>query len=458
MRLNKSRHRAIRLQNQIFTVLFLIVIGLLGWISNQQRFQFDWTAGGRNSLSSASEELLSRLDGPIKITAFAFEDKVLRTQIREMVDRYRRHKSDITFIFINPDQQPEKVRELGITMDGELIVEYQGRSERVQVASESALTNSLQRLARTEKRWVVFLSGHGERSPFGQANHDFENFGKALAKKGIIIQELNLVETPVVPDNVATLVIAGPQAELLDGEVRLIVDYVERGGNLLWLQDPGNLQGLYPLAEQLGIRLLTGTIVDATTQLLGIDDPSFALVSRYSAHPVTMNFQKLTLFPVAAALEQEEDASDFHIQPFLSTTESSWTERGTREGEIEFDVGTEEQQGPLDIGFALTRRVDAENGDADSANSPQRIIVIGDGDFLSNSYLGNGGNLDLGLNIVQWLNQDDQLVAIPATVAPDQSLTLSKTATLVIGFGFLFVMPALLIGIGAGIWVRRRKR
>lgn len=458
MRINKTRHRVIRLQNQLFTVLFLIVIALLGWLSNRYTAQFDWTNGGRNSLSETSQRVVVQMDGKINITAFAFEDKVTRTQINDLIGRYQNHKKEIKLTFVNPDKQPERVRQLGVTNNGELLIEFDGKSEKVKTATERLLTNALQRLNRVEKRWVAFLTGHGERNPFGQANHDFETFGQTLTSKGISVQTINLIETAAIPTNSSLLVIASPQVALLDGEVALIKDYIKQGGNLLWLQDPDGLQGLYPLAEQLGLEFLPGTIVDASTQLLGIDDPSFALVSRYSIHPITKEFQSLTLFPVASALAKEEGESGFQTQAILSTLERSWTETSPREGEIQFDAGSEETRGPLDLGFALTRPVGENPADEEQPSKEQRIVVIGDGDFLSNSYIGNGANLDLGLNIVQWLNEDDQLLNIPARTAPDLSLNLSKTGSAIIGIGFLIVLPALLIGSGTIIWFKRRRR
>lgn len=88
----------------------------------------------------------------------------------------------------------------------------------------------------------------------------------------------------------------------------------------------------------------------------------------------------------------------------------------------------------------------------------QRIVVIGDGDFLSNAFLGNGGNLDLGLNIIQWLSRSDALINIPSKTAPDRKLELSPIASGAIAVGFLFVLPIVLIGTGAIVWFKRRRR
>jgi ABC-type uncharacterized transport system involved in gliding motility auxiliary subunit len=493
MKINRKTHLEIRLQNIVFTLLFLIVVGLLAWLSTRYTAQFDWTAGSRHTLSEASRKVLEVVKGPVTVTAYARETPQLRQKIREQVDRYGRYKKDLSLNFVNPDTQPDKVRELGITVDGELVVEYQGRTEKVQDAAESTLTNALQRLATAEERHVVFLEGHGERSPEGQANHDLGQFGDELERKGITVSLVNLAVTPKIPDNTNVLVLAGPRAALLPGELGLIQDYVKKGGNLLWLADPGDLHGLAPLAQQLGIKFLPGTVVDASTQLFGINDPTFALVAEYSPHPITSNFGTMTVFPAAAAIDKTP-GGNFEGEPLLSTLERSWTETGPIQGKIQFDAGKEERQGPLDIGYALSRQVQPEPAQPagtenkspekpekkdgkpepkpavgqkpdeaktqEEAKKPveQRVVVIGDGDFLANAYLGNGGNLDLGLNIVHWLSQSEAFINVPAKTAPDRKLELSPAAQGVIALGFLILLPLALIGTGAAIWFQRRRR
>jgi ABC-type uncharacterized transport system involved in gliding motility auxiliary subunit len=487
MKINRKTHLEIRLQNLLFTVLFLAVVGLLGWLSTRYSTQFDWTAGSRHTLSEASRKVLDLLQGPVTITAYARENQQARQQIRDQVGRYSRYKKDVALNFVNPDTQPDKVRELGITTDGEMTVEYQGRTDKLQEAGEATLTNALQRLATAEERHVVFLEGHGERSPQGQANHDLNQFADELERKGITVSMVNLGVTSAIPDNTDVLVLAGPRAKLLPGEVGLIQDYVKKGGNLLWLADPGDLHGLGALAGQLGLKFLPGVVVDASTQLLGIDDPTFALVADYPHHPITLGFQAMAMFPAAAAIEKSGQG-EFEKEPLLSTLPRSWTEIGAIEGKVLFEPDKNEHQGPLDIGYALTRQITPPEPEKkaepakenppkpDAGKKPegekkvedaqektpkpttQRIVVIGDGDFLSNAFLGNGGNLDLGVNIVQWLGRSDALINIPSKTAPDRKLELSSVASGVIAIGFLFVLPLALVGAGATIWFKRRRR
>jgi ABC-type uncharacterized transport system involved in gliding motility auxiliary subunit len=472
MQVTRTSRIRIRLQNIVFVGLFLAVLGLLAWLSTRYVFQADWTAGGRNTLSEGSVKLLQRMEGPIRITAFAREDEALRGHIKDVVERYQRAKADVMLSFVNPDAEPQRVRDLGITLDGELLVEYQGRQEKIQDLSEQSLSNALQRVALSGERWIVFLEGHGERAPKGQANHDLGEWVRELERSGLKTQRINLAKNPAIPDNTAVLVIAGPQVDLLPGEATLIQQYLDKGGNLFWLGEPGGLHGLETVAEMLGVSFLPGTVVDATTQLFGIQNPAFALVAEYPPHPILRDFAAVTLFPMASALELD-DGGDWQSTPLLRTLPRSWSETGEIEGEIRFDEGTGERAGPLTIGVALTRTFDRPESEAgqnaeqtvedtgpgeDSEGREQRVVVIGDGDFLSNAYLGNGANLDLGLNIIRWLTRDEQFIDIRVKPAPDLTLTLSNTASAVIGIGFLFVVPLALLAGGITIWYRRRRR
>ncbi len=455
MRITKQSRRQIRFQNAMFVVVLLGCIGLLAWLSTRYVAEADWTANHSNSLSDTSERLLNTLAGPVRVTAFARENKELRDGIRDLIERYRRVKPDVALEFKNPDAEPEHVRELGITRDGELLVEYQDRHEKVSQLKEEPLTNALMRLARGGQTRALFLTGHGDRDPKGEANFALGNLGKVLQQKGIELNTLNLAEKPAIPKDTRLLVIASPQTKLLPGEVTLIERYVDGGGNLLWLTEPGQSAGLEPLADKLGIEILPGTVVDAGTQMLGINSPAFALVPQYPRHPITKGMDSLTLFPEAAAL-QADTTGDWKVTPLLTTLARSWTETGPLDSAtLEFNADADEHAGPLDIGLVLTRPRKTE-GVGDSANE-QRVVVIGDGDFLSNSYLGNGGNLDLGLNLFNWLSNDDRLVAIAARSAGDTQLQLGRTAQILIGFGFLFGLPALLLGGGLFIWWKRRR-
>lgn len=456
MEITKTTRNQLRLQNIIFIILFSSIIGLLAWLSHKYSFESDWTNNNRNTLSEASIKLLEQIPAPVKITTFIPDGNLMsnRQYINELVAKYQKYKSDITLEIINPDIAPDLVRELKVTNYGEVIVEYQGRNEHITQLNEQTLTNTLQRLLRQGERRILFTSGHGERSPKGHANFDLNNFSEKLEIKGISTELLKLNETPNIPD-VAAVVIASPQVDFLPGEVKLLVDYVEKGGNLLWMLEPGtSLFGLQPLAKLLGINFIPGTIVDPTAQMMNINDPSFALITSYPDHAITRDFQYISIFPKAIGIDYQNVNENWIAAPFLQTVARSWSETGILKGTIDYNAD-KDIVGPLTIGLALNQK-EKNKEEANTNTQNQRIVILGDGDFLSNTYLGNQGNLNIGHNIVNWISNDDNFILIPSSDTVDKQINLSDLAGAIIGLVFLIIIPLGLIISGAFIWYKRR--
>ena len=449
--MNSNVRLMLKIQSALFVVLLLVVVGLLAWLSNRYVLQLDWTATQRNSLSAASRMLVDELDGPVKISAYAREDKVLRQAIQDLVGRYQKHKSDIELVFVNPDRNPDEVRRLAISSDRELVVKYSTRSANVKTLNESNLTNALYRVSRPEDRRLVYLKGHGERDLLGKANHDLGNFGTQLENRGFKIIGLNLLEAGAIPENTDTLVLSGGEVDWLPGEIALILAFVDHGGNLFWLSDPDQSDASTPLAESLGVRFLPGRVIEPTTRVFGVDDPSVVAITRYGAHPATRNFNLITVFPGAAAISVGTP-DGWESSPLLLTTGQSWSETESIDRQARPDRA-DEASGPLQIGLALSRPRNDSQGAAQ-----QRVVIIGDGDFLANNYLVNAGNLQLGLNLINWLAGDHDFIDIPATTAPDLVFSLSGARSLVVAFVPLAVMPVALLAAGFFVWRLRRSR
>jgi ABC-type uncharacterized transport system involved in gliding motility auxiliary subunit len=445
----------IRLQSGLFVVLFLSVVGLLGWLSQLNPLSIDLSANQRNSLSAETIRLVKSLQHPIDITIFISPVNENREVLERLFERYQHQQPLVKFRSLNPDLTPELLRQYDIRSDGEVLIEYQGRSEKISQVSEAKVTNAIQRLVRLGDRWLVFLQGHGERNPYSESNHDFSEFASRLAGNGFTIENLALTQTNSIPQNTDVLVIASPQVALLPGEIELIQEYIERGGSLLWLADTEQtIDSMELISDQLGIEFLPGVIVDPSSQLLGLNRIDFALVANYPRHPVTQGIDSLSLFPQAQALEFYDETNTWQQRSFLLSSDASWNETGSMSGEVFKGDNDDETPGPLDIGMTLS----ASHEPDDAPQFEQRIAIVGDADFLSNRYLGNGSNLEIGLNLMNWLGHDDNLISISPRAAPDTRLELSQTQQIIIGLGFLIFLPLSLFGSGLTIWLKRRNR
>jgi ABC-type uncharacterized transport system involved in gliding motility auxiliary subunit len=452
MKISLKTHRNYHLQQLFFYLLLIAVIGLLAKVSTQYNKHWDWTENSRHTLSDTSITLLTTLESPITIKAFVDPNSDLKQPLKILTQRYQSVSPRISVDFIDPNFAPDQVRDFNIQQQGEMIVTDGNKLEHVFDLSEQSLTNAIMSVARSKQQWLLFIEGHGERSPFSEANFNLSAWAQQLKAKGFNYRGFNLAENSQIPTNTAAIILASPEKPWFQGEFAILKSYIEDGGNLLWLAEPNTHHYLTSLAEQLDIEFTPGTIIDPNAELLGINDPQFVLITDYANHPISQSSTSVTLLPKATAIEPNEVQSTWKFIDLFRTQQNTWSETSAINSDpVSYDEG-KDTLGPLTAGALLTRMSSAET------NPEQRIAVIGDGDFVSNSYLGNGGNLDISLAIVNWLAHDDSFIAIPVKTTLDSQLTLSKTQAAIIGIGFLFVIPIILLVIGGLIWWSRRRR
>ncbi len=438
-----------RLRSLAVYALLLLSAAALGYLSTRIPGTWDWTAHARSSIAPQSVDELRQLKGPLVVTSYASPGSGLRGKISGFMARYRRYKPDLVLKFVDPAMDPAAVRAAGINVDGELVVAYHGRSLHLAQLSDQSFTDLLANLVRGGTRRVVFVTGDGERSPSGRANADLGTFMARLAGQGIQSIPINLAQVATVPQNANLVVLASPLAQLAPTSVQKLVEWLRDGGNLLWLCDPSSDRlGLAPLARELGIVRLPGELADPTGAAKGIADPHFLLLSSYPSSPITRGFQLDTLFPGVVALAR--DGSNWQYMPLLRSSAHSFT-MPSGVGDAPSAGGAVELHGPLDFGFALSRL------SASPVHLQQRVVVVGDGDFLSNTYIGNGGNAALGNRIFDWLLGDDALVQLPPRPAPDRVLRISQGGLDLLTIA-LVALPTLLLAISTLLWLRRRHR
>jgi ABC-type uncharacterized transport system involved in gliding motility auxiliary subunit len=450
VRLSPKTRWQLTAHHGLFVVLVVALATLAAYLAREYRVEYDLTRTHRNTVSAATLEVLKRMDGPVTVTAYAMAmnargDNVHR-QIEQFLRPYQRAKPDIALKLVDPREQPKAAATAGVRAPAELVVEYKRRTEHLTEFNEQAFANALMRLSRATERLVLWLEGHGERRLDGVANHDLGEFGHQLQQKGLRLGSVNLAVAQEVPANAALLLIASPQTDLLPAEVQKIRRYLDAGGNLLWLIDPAPLHGLQPVAELLGLVLTPGTIVDmALVPRNGPPVYALGTAAGYSRHPVTAILDLNTLFPYARQIGTVE-SDVWRTTPLLQVAQRGWVEVGKLEGSVTFD-GNRDFPGPVNVATAFERMV---------GDRQQRVVVVGNAAFLSNTFLGNGGNLDLGVNMVNWLAGDEKLITIQPRPAPDSNLDIQPVTLYLIAFTFILALPLAFMATGAVIWWRRR--
>ena len=403
----------------------------------------DLSSAGRNTLDDTSRQVVASMDAAVEILVFVPERADLRRGISEFFARYQRAQPKLSLSFVDPAAQPQVAERHGANL-GEIVFIGPHGQERITELSDTEVINALARLLRAGERFVVFLNGNGERRISRDANHDVSVFAAALEQRGLRLREINPGATTAIPDNTAVLVLASPAVAYAPGDVDLITGYVERGGNLLWLRDPNQKADLSALSSRLGIASLPGSIVDPVG-LTRFRNPAFAVAAEHPAHDSLNGFQQSVIFPYAQALLPQA-AAQWQAHILLRTSNDAWTETGPFEGNVGYDAD-DEVQGSLALAMAYTRQHDETH--------QQRMVVVGDGDFVSNTYVENQGNLELGRRVVEWLAADDHLIELSYPARADAELDLAMWQRMLIFFVFGLLIPLGLAANAALYWWRQ---
>ncbi len=439
------------LQHSLLSLLLVGIALAVIWIAGRTNISKDLTANKRHALSEQTVAAVKSLQGPVNILAVVGPNANQRSTLTELVSRYQKHNALINLEFVNPETDPEKARQLNAAAGGELIVTGMGREQRLQSVSERSLTGALRQLNREGERKLAFVVGHEERSATEVGPNNWTTLSSRLQSIGLNSEALSLVTHPRISDDVDVLVIADPRRPYFPGELAGLLEYINLGGSLLWVSETAlNRQtgsGLTALGLELGIDFMPGVIIDTASQAANQGSASFVILNSFAQHPVTQGLTSPILLPQAKALAVTPLAGQT-LLPLLQTPEASWTETGALEGAIKFDENSNEQAGPLVVGVTIERKI---NGRL------QRIAVIGDADFASNQFIGNGANLGFSESLMLWLSGESEALAFVTMPAPDATLTLTSRSIVIISAALLGALPLSMFVI-AGLMAWRRRR
>lgn len=444
-------------------VAFAIVIAV-NYLASRQNKRWDLTEARQNSLSEQTVKVLKGLDAPAKFTVFDRQANLDRFRAR--LDEYAYQSGQVSTEYVDPDTKPVVARQYNIDAYGTVVVEYKGRRERATSDSEQDLTNALIKVISGKTRSVYFVQGHGEKDPTVTDRAGYSAIAATLKRDNYAVEKLVLAQEKDVPKAATAVVLAGPTSDLLPEEVASLSRYLAKAGKLMVLLDPAldgktlpNLQGLM---HEWGIDVGTNIVVDISG---ATNDPSFAVAANYPPHPITERFSALTLYPVARSVDVVKGGVNGHTaQPTVETSARSWAEANleTLKTGVKMEADKGDRPGPVTVAAAVSAPAAAAPGttdaatDADAPKPETRVVVFGDADFASNAYGGVEGNPNLFANAINWLSQQENLIAVRPKAAGDRRLEMSARARQLVFVVALFLMPAAVFGLGIASWWRRR--
>jgi ABC-2 type transport system permease protein len=168
-----------------------------------------------------------------------------------------------------PELRPESQRVF-------LQVTYKGRSTFLRTfdddlfwPDEQQVAAAFKRLLQSQLPKVYYIIGNLERSIYKRGEREyFRHSIDKLSRFSLINQGFDAdtvsLDTHEIPADAAIVVLADPKTTLSATTQRKIQEYVDKGGNLLVLGEPGKQAMLNPVLQPWGVQLMNGTLVEPT--------------------------------------------------------------------------------------------------------------------------------------------------------------------------------------------------
>jgi ABC-type uncharacterized transport system involved in gliding motility auxiliary subunit len=453
----------------IYSVLFVALLAGANYLSWRHHHRWDVTEAGVYTLAPQSKSIVAALKQDLRMTAFVEGGQ--DPQLDSLLESYRYAAPErVTFQLVDPDKRPELVDQMKVTALRSVALQYGPESFVVTNPTEETITNGIIRVARTAKKTIYFVEGHGEADVANQQEPSGYAAAKlALEQENYEVKTLVLPSAQSMPADASAIVIPGPDRALTDHELTMLDAYLKNGGHLLAMVGPR--QGderLTKLLADWGVKLGANIVIDQEMRLF--EGPSMGIqpiTKTYGTHPITQNFRDYTTWPQTRTV-----AADAAGRKGFSATELVKTSPTSRAlGNVEelfakgtATVGDDDPKGPLAIGVAVEAKladlgIQASAPPEGKAPTEARLVVFGTEQFADNQRLSQSRlNADIFLNSVGWLVGQEELVSVRSRSVRASRAELTPTDSLRVFYLSVLVVPELMVLAGIAVWWRRKSR
>ena len=275
-----SRKLKYSANSAIVVLIVLGIVAVINFMSTRHFVRADLTEGKDFTISKATKRILGNLDDVVNIRAYFSKNlppylAELKTQVKDVLDEYKAFAhGNLEVKFIDPSKDPalqQKLRFMGIPQAQLNIIQkdkaevvkvyfgiavmYEDKKEVIPLVQnvmtlEYDLTSAIVKVTRSEEKTVGFLTGHDEYS----TNDDYQDLKTSLEKQYKVI-DVDLSKGSGVRDDVNTLIIGGPKKELSERDKYEIDQFLMRGGKIIFLLDPVDLNPRGLVANEINTNL-----------------------------------------------------------------------------------------------------------------------------------------------------------------------------------------------------------
>ena len=456
------------------TIAFFVIVLVVNFIMYTNPTRIDVTATRVFSLSQQTIQVLDELDTEVMANAFfvsADTDNSVRQQAEDLLNEFSRKTPNFQYRFLDPELNRAQAIKYNVVSYPSIVFEdtKTGKVQGVINFTEQDFVTGILVSTDKQQKIIRILTGHGEsevnKNPTAESLKDtgFDLAISGLQRDNYQVQVLNLKQSNTIPEDTAALIIPGPKDDLDQNEYQTIKNYVDSGGRVLALFDPGTPKLFNNILNPYGITMGNELISDAVSNVAGemLTPMLQSANGQYAKSEQTgiaiADKISVSFYPESTSIDLtiplEDTPPHVKFTPLGLTTPASWLESNID------DLGYDENKmtGPFILFGILEANGSIEQSPLEvSGNPTTKIIIFGDSDFATNKYFHSSDNSDVFLNSVNWLADDYELVSIRPKLTSYRELVVNSSERNFIKWSSWVIPPTIMLIFAIIVWWRRR--
>lgn len=447
-------------ENGLGSALAISLLFPVNYLANTHDKTWDLAYFRTTAVGESTKSIVGSLAEPVTVTLFYPAGNDTRKELEPyFTDLQNASGGQIDVRVVDQALEPALAEELGVRDNG-TIAFTQGeihekfkldtdieRAKRDLKTLDEEVRKTLIKLTRGQ-RTIYWMVGHGEAS-----TKEKEDQLRKLSvfKRGILDPEnLKLVEFGItngsadkVPDDASVVVLAAPEKELLPEEIDVLKAWLDGGGKLLLLSDPGS-DKLTALTDHIGVEVGDGPLahMQAFVPIVGGKADRVNLASnKFGSHEsvklLSRNSSQMgVVMPTVRWVRKKADTKN-RVSTLMRSFPDTWSD-----DDGDFEAGEGEEKKVFEVAVAVSG--EGEDG--------FKAIVVGDVNLYSDVLLQRSqGNALFARDTLLWLLDDpdaagdiesEEDVKVVHTREEDLAwfaMTVLGMPLLILGFGIILV-------------------
>ena len=469
------------------TILVLLIIAVFIAINlGMQALDLtplDFTQEQLYTLTDESKEKVKDIDKDVNIYFIGYSDE---DSTVDLAKQYGKANEKINVEAIEDvSTRPDLSQKYGIESGTEGIIVECGERSKVLTSSdlvtydtstyetisiaEEKLTSSILSVTADEVPKVYFLEGYSDFS----LNQNMYMLSVYLGNEVNETETLDILSVGKVPDDCDTLVITSPSKDFDDVATNSILDYINRGGNILWLNAAIATEQDFPnvnkILETYGIKPFEVGIIRETDTSKMVSEQPDLIIPEIQYSDITKDIYNTTgvIFVNATKINVDTDNLDelnVEENDLLLASEGSYFRTNFNNQQNAAADG--EETGTFVVGAEMVKTIQEADEETGTEGIKSKLVIYGENYFISDYQLSQNSqygaiqlayNRDLVLNSIAYLtDREEDITARKDTGTVTYTATEQQDTIIRV---IIFAVPALIIVVGIIVWqVRRRKK